>query len=270
MIVQVPIFIVNLKRDKEKKEHMEELCVKHSLKCEFIEAVYGRDLQANEVDKVYNSKASIKEINRELTRGELGCALSHLSIYKKMIDNEIENAIVFEDDIYLDDDFSIVVDSIQSFPENWELILLGYYSNVTTESETVSSYRYKKQITKRHQTVRLVQQAYGTHGYIINLKGAKKLINQMKTINKPIDHYTGDDSSLNVYAVRPRIVRLAEIFKDKSSITQEREQLQSKNIILSHDSLIKIVLKRFGLYTLLLKLRLTYNRIKTLRKYEDS
>ena len=73
---------------------MIELSNSLGLEFHFINAIYGKDLSQDQVDNVYDEALSKKEFGRSLSRGELGCALSHISIYQKMIDEDIEIAIV--------------------------------------------------------------------------------------------------------------------------------------------------------------------------------
>ncbi len=260
---QIPIFIINLKKDTEKKQHMLELCKKHSLKCQFVEAVYGRDLDKEHIENITDKEKSKQVLKRELALGELGCTLSHMGIYEQMIDQNIENAIIFEDDIVLEEGFSSVVDSSDNFPEDWEIMLLGHYSNVFDELETKASFRGKKNIFEEFESVRLAQLAYGTHGYMINKKGAKKLLKELTKIVKPIDHYTGVDTYVNMYAIRPRVVKLSEKFKDQSNIDIERDEKKDGDNL----SMRVQILRKLGLINILLDMKTTYNRSKKLKKY---
>lgn len=230
MSEEIPIFIINLKQDSHKRKHMEKLCKQHNLNYQFIDAVYGKDLDEETLAKVYNKKESIDLIGRELSKGELGCALSHISIYRHMVDKNIKQAIIFEDDIHIEDDFSSIIQNINTLPDNWELVLLGYFKGSVEKEKLVKSYlRYRKKITDKLELVRLRQKASGSHGYLINLKGSKKLIEALKTIHLPIDHYTGDDKYTNLYAVFPRIIRVDDFFaKKQSSLDLERNQIIAK------------------------------------------
>lgn len=230
MSEKIPIFIINLKQDSHKRKHMEKLCKQHNLNCQFIEAVYGKDLDEETLAKVYNKKESIDLIGRELTKGELGCALSHISIYKHMVDKNIKQAVIFEDDIQIEEDFSSIIQNINTLPDNWELILLGYFNGPVKKEKLVKSYlRDRKKITDTHKLVRLKQTASGAHGYLINLKGARKLIEVLRTISLPIDEYTGNDNYTNLYAVFPRVVRVHDLFaKKQSNLELERHQIIDK------------------------------------------
>ncbi len=265
---KIPIYIINLKKDTEKKDHMQELCNKNSLECQFIDAVYGRDLSKNYIEQINDKNKSIREYGKELTSGEIGCTLSHIAIYKQMIEQDIENAIIFEDDIDIKEGFSSVINSTDNFPQDWEVMLLGYYSQVSNEKETKASLRYNNKVTGNFKSVRLVQLAYGTHGYMINRKGAEKLLKELTLIIKPIDHYTGIDTYVNMYAIHPRVVMLNEKFKEQSSITLERNESQNKRIHEKEMPMTKKILKKTGLLNIIMKIKMNYNRFKKLKEYK--
>lgn len=227
---KIPIFIINLKQDIHKKTHMEKLCRQYNLNCQFVEAIYGKDLDEETLAKVYNKNESINLIGRELSKGEVGCALSHISVYQHMVDKHIKQAIIFEDDIHIEKDFSSIIQNMNKFPDNWEIILLGYFKGSVEKEKLVKSYlRNRTKITDTHKVVRLTQIASGAHGYIINLKGAKKLLEILKPIHLPIDHYTGDEKYINLYAISPRVVRVHDLFaKKQSNLELERHQIIDK------------------------------------------
>ena len=75
----------------------------------------------------------------------------------------------------------------------------------------------------------MIRIGLGTHGYLINLKGARKLTTHLSIIKKPIDHYTGDSQHINVYAVSPRTIRLDSIFNKQSNIKEERLQMENSH-----------------------------------------
>ena len=97
----VPIFIVNLKRAVDRKKQIQQICKEYNLNVEFIEAVDGSLLNKEEIECVYSETKTIEKIGRSLSKGEIGCALSHLAIYQKMLKENIKQAIIFEDDIVL-------------------------------------------------------------------------------------------------------------------------------------------------------------------------
>lgn len=218
----IPIFIINLKKDTAKKQHMEALCQQHGLSYQFTEAVYGEELKKEKLSEVYDKEESIRIIGRELTKGEIGCALSHINIYKHIVKKNIPQAIIFEDDIHIEDDFHSIIAAIDKFPTDWELILFGYYQKEKKDDLVTFSLRGRKKISSSHNLVRLLKPREGAHGYMINIHGAKKLLPQLTNLHKPLDLYTGNDKHINVYAIYPCIIQLHHIFSKQSNLETAR------------------------------------------------
>ncbi len=264
--MQIPIFIINLEKDIEKKNHIKNLCEEYSLKCNFINAIYGANLEDKFINLITDKKSSINSIGRELGAGEIGCALSHIHIYKKMIKEDIEVAVILEDDIIFNEALSQIINKIEQFPKNWEIILLGYYARAFDERISKHSFFNRKYLGNKRYLVRLIETAYGTHGYIINKKGAQKLLKIMKKIILPIDHYTGTDKYINMYAIYPRIVYLHDKYKLQSNVLTDRDdKLDNSNkrkLLSSHKPFFKNVLKLF-----LSNFYITFKRFKKLKEY---
>ena len=223
------IFIINLEKDIQRREHMKLLCKEYKLKYHFVKAIDGAELDKNTVVKVCDQKACIRSIDRELTINEIGCALSHLSIYNKMIDENIENALIFEDDILIEQAALVsLMDSLYKLPNDWELVLLGNHQGIAKDYETQSSIWSKKKISNTHKLLRPIKLAYGAHGYLINLRGAKKLAKELQIIKQPLDHYTGSEMFVNLYTISPRIIRLQHTLHIQSNLEVGRLLMKKK------------------------------------------
>jgi glycosyl transferase family 25 len=250
----IPIFIVNLKKDTEKKAHMQQLCKQHGLDCQFIDAVYGKEVVEKKLAKVYNRKRTLEEMGRELTAGEIGCTLSHKYIYQKMIDEHIEKAIIFEDDIIFDQSIHEVLSSIDNFPDDWEVTLLIYYRILPSLNRYCISLRNRIPVSKHFKIVRFIDLMHSTAGYAINLSGATKLLSSLdEGMYKPIDHYTGDEQHINLYGLHPKPVNIDPLQGLNSSIAEERNKTRSDSEYPDTDNL-RTILKKIGLHHLFKKI----------------
>ncbi len=251
----VPIFIVNLKKDTEKKEHMQELCKRYKLDCQFINAIYGKDVDENELAKVYDKKRTLSEMGRELTAGEIGCTLSHKYIYQKMVDEHIEKAIIFEDDVIFDQSIHEVLSSMDNFPDDWEVTLLIYYRILPSLNRYCVSLRDRIQVNKHFKIVRFIDLMHSTAGYAINLSGAARLLSNLNEgMYKPIDHYTGDERDINLYGLHPKPVNIDPLLGLNSSIAAERNTTSRSNLGQSNTDNFRSILKKTGLHTLFKKI----------------
>ncbi|MCK5535947.1 MAG: glycosyltransferase family 25 protein [Bacteroidales bacterium] len=257
---QIPIFVVNLKKDTEKKEHMQALCKKYSLECQFIDTVYGKDLSEKKISEVYDKERALKEFGRELTPGEIGCALSHISIYKKMKNENIEKALILEDDIFFNNSIIDALQAINKFPKDWELIAFNYFKSTPFNKLFCLSFWYRDNTGKYFQSVRFTEVMHGTGAYVINHTGVSKLIDELdKNFYKPIDLYTNDEVHINVYGIFPQAVQGDQIFARDSNIAPERNNISNITNKISPNEekhSIKLLLKRFILFQAVNKIKI--------------
>lgn len=103
-----PIYVINLKRREDRRQHMESEFKKHNIKnYQFFEAVDGSD-------------ESIKEKiicnNLPISNNELACGMSHLYVIKHWLEtSNSEYAIIMEDDTSFE--------TVQYWPWTWEEFL---------------------------------------------------------------------------------------------------------------------------------------------------
>ena len=208
---------------------MEKLCARCNIECHFINAVYGKALGRDEIDRVYDKGKARQLWERDLASGEIGCALSHRIVYETMVNNRIENAIVLEDDVIFDESLHQLADALENFPVDWQLVLLSYYRMTPFKKKYSLSLRGRVKVGNRLKLVRFVETMHSTAGYLINRSGARRLLGELdKGIHSPIDHYTGDEQFINLYGVLPRLVEIDRRLGAVSSIAEERDRSRGK------------------------------------------
>jgi len=106
MIEEFKIYIVNLKKDKNRRENIIREVEKQNLtNYEIIDAVDGNKLNQNEINNsTFKNKKHLNPWNSKMSPSQIGCALSHIKVYEKFIKTEYEVALILEDDaIFLRD-----------------------------------------------------------------------------------------------------------------------------------------------------------------------
>jgi len=215
------IFIINLEKDIKKKDYMKKLSCKNNLEIEFINAINGNNLNHDSISKVYSKQATLNYFSRELTKGEIGTALSHLHIYNTMIKENIHSALILEDDVDFNFTEKDLDNLVESLPKDWECVLLGHHTKRSRDIDTLPSFWHKHKITDTLECNRLAEEAFGAYGYLINTKGALKSLHQFRTIDRPIDHWS--DKLHNLYAISPSIIKINDDFTDASSLASARK-----------------------------------------------
>ena len=109
------VYVVNLKKNPERMESIDAQLKKLGVEYERIEAVYGKELSEEEYGRSVSSLHAFLARGRKLTDGEVGCALSHLEIYRRMIAKRIPVATVLEDDIIVKPEFAKVLSEVEVF-----------------------------------------------------------------------------------------------------------------------------------------------------------
>jgi glycosyl transferase family 25 len=199
-----------MKDNAERRTHIIEECAKHSLNVEIIDAVIGKELSEAEL-----REAVFDYGNSGFTKGEIGCALSHLKIYRKIVEEGIDIALVLEDDATLSDNINAALIDIEAFNNDARkpaLFLLTkvekYISSLPKRLERINLYRFHK--------------GWLATGYAINRKGAEILLKCLYPIKVVADHwlYIKFYTALTIYCVVPHIVCGAE--KLSSALETER------------------------------------------------
>ena len=205
MTNQIPITVINLKKETNRKNRITSILSKLNLEFSFLEGIHGLELSSNKLKVVYNPINSIEKNMRLLTKNEIGATLSHFKVYRQMLDDNIDEMIVLEDDIVIDKKFIEALNVIEHLPTNWELFLLGY-AHGTIESKLCNINIHLKSISTEFNVGIPVKTVMGAFAYVISKKGAKRMLSYRDSIFQAIDLYTGNRHLINVYTISPRVV----------------------------------------------------------------
>jgi GR25 family glycosyltransferase involved in LPS biosynthesis len=162
---------------------------------EYFEAVNGKALSEDELMELVTITGykTIKEgrvLDYQLpSRGAVGCALSHYRIWQKMIDNNYQNIIVFEDDLNLnkDVDKKLVDEFIDNIPADYGIAFMDYMNVDKDGFEEVNKY-WKETVATA---------VYKTTAYVINIEAAKKFLTRAYPIDMQVDLYINHYSKYN-------------------------------------------------------------------------
>ena len=168
------IFNILLKSDQERVSYVNNYLLKKIPNLEIFPAVEGK---TNQVEYLLEDRFISPKFLKYCKRGQLACLLSHLSLWKKIVEERIEKAIILEDDAIIADEFFQV---IEDFPKNADFIYLFIHPD--SKIKTVN-----KKFVKGYPT-------YGTVGYFLTLQTAKDLIKVfskkiVRTVDETISWY---------------------------------------------------------------------------------
>jgi GR25 family glycosyltransferase involved in LPS biosynthesis len=200
------IFVIHYKKLIDRKEFMLKQFEKYNLiDFEFIEI---------DRDEVENYDLTIfKEDFKKIHKSQMAITLSHIFGYKKILD-KYENALIFEDDAILCENFIEIYNYyLTQLPENYDMLFIGNGGNLHIKKELIVPNKniYLKSVEIEDWAP--MGAAKCTESYLVSKKCAKKLLESIEKIknkvNLPIDWwltYLLKENNLIVYWAEPTIV----------------------------------------------------------------
>ncbi|WP_237386236.1 glycosyltransferase family 25 protein [Xenorhabdus sp. Sc-CR9] len=244
------IFVINLEKDNDRRKSIQDQLQKVNLNAEFINAVYGKGLTNEQLHKACPDFDKIS-----LTLGEVGCSMSHISIYKDMIDKNIPIALILEDDVIFDNSLVSVLSHLdkdsQSFSSNPYVFLL----NKTNEYFN----SFKEPLIDNYDIVNVIDSA-GTFGYVLNLTAAKKLYQYLRPVRFAADEWKlfRERGIIKLKGIVPPVIHHSSLFSSNSSIGKRKHALTDldksnrKRAIITQ---IKLALWRISIRSWMKKIR---------------
>jgi GR25 family glycosyltransferase involved in LPS biosynthesis len=199
------VVVINLKRCEDRLHNMTQLLTSKGVKFEVFSAFDGATI--SEGDVRWDRDASLVDrfmpSKRRLRQGEVGCSISHNTIYSQILQAQTASSLILEDDIVLCNEPHLpsMRKLLQCLPKEWDLVYLGAKHNNFPEplsfrakrwiyyplkrrwfrSERTARYtadELKRLYPRRHRTGLFEAGAHhGAYSYAVSLKAAGKLLN---------------------------------------------------------------------------------------------
>ena len=202
------IFVINMNKDKERYEKL----IKYYLRSDFpnnklnrFSGIVGKEVN----NKQWLTNDAISELqllekngyrthHHHLTRGAIGCFLSHYYLAKKLLtDKNADYYIIFEDDTMIfPNTFYRINKSIETAPKDWDMILF---------------YSIRSLGRRLDNTFNRIKSFWGMNCYIMNKSGAEKFVKEVNEnkIDGQVDCYLSrmvQQDKINIYATRRQFV----------------------------------------------------------------
>ncbi|XP_043325657.1 inactive glycosyltransferase 25 family member 3 isoform X2 [Cervus canadensis] len=167
------VFVISLARRPNRRERMLTSLWEMEISGRVVDAVDGRMLNSSVMRTLgvdllpgYQDPYS----GRTLTKGEVGCFLSHYSIWEEVVARGLTRVVVFEDDVRFESNFKGRLERLMEEVEveklPWDLIYLGR-KQVNPEEEAV---------VEGLPNLVVAGYSYWTLAYVLSLAGARKLL----------------------------------------------------------------------------------------------
>ncbi|MEW5290179.1 glycosyltransferase family 25 protein [Erwinia papayae] len=217
-------FVINLKRHEKRKVSISSQCEKYGLNYKIINAIDGNDLP----EEILNS-VTWEYYKCHLSKGEIGCALSHLHIYSSILASNLDYALILEDDAVLNEELIPNLTTISTIISNKkaEIFLLS-------QADAVNRYIRKK--TSPGKFYYRLSYGSGGHAYIINNIAARKIIECNLPVKFEADRWTDfrESIGLKVWCCEKSIINTSASLHEKSSLEAERNSNRDKRSAYRH------------------------------------
>jgi len=200
------IFIVNLDSDKQRLENVSKQFNKIGMTLRKVSNTRERD---------WSEARATHKCRYYCDKGVIGSYYGHYKLWKKMVDENIESALIVEDDITLDEDFENKFDIYwRHVPEDWDMVLLGCIFQCKREKNFIDrclkiSY-FENNNHPINDYINKITSFSGIHAYILNINMAKRLLAASEEIDNIIEvqlsRYLNKNRDLNVYAFEDYII----------------------------------------------------------------
>lgn len=229
----IPIYIISLKQSVERRKYVTSQLDKLNLSYEIFDAYLGKEYF--EDSEYYDEKKAKKYEYRELKPGEVGCSLSHNAIYNKIVSEEIPYALILEDDIIINENLPIFLNSIEKYLVGNMLINISrcdvYKKN--TQTHICNDYYLVKPRFVKYGGIAC------TCGYIVTLDAAKEMANYNLPVFFPADSWGNYAKKINFYGIIPTLTLITQNISEFNSTIQSEglgiynEKNESSEIITS-------------------------------------
>ena len=225
------IFVISLPQAKIRRTHIHQELGGRSINFEFFDAITG------EMAEKKIKESGLSYLPNALSPGELGCAMSHISLWLELAKSQDEAIIVLEDDVFLGEnaDFFMADCDWVVQPASNQLVKLEKYQ------DEILMGRVNKRIKGRSLHL-LLSDHWGTAGYLIGRDVAVKMLAFLADhpLCQPIDHFMFDTyrqlEPKTVWQLNPAICIQEVVGQQKkglgSDLAIERGARQSKEILI--------------------------------------
>jgi glycosyl transferase family 25 len=149
----------------------------------------ARPLEFTIVDGVHGDKLSYKHMEADhvykalpyfrLSRGTLGCYLSHRSVWEHIAKGQQEFALVLEDDADFRANMIPLVESlvkqVQEFDARWNFIVMGQTTKLAIRGREAPEGFY------------VPSRCMGLHAYVLSKRGAEMLLSHSLPVQEAVD-----------------------------------------------------------------------------------
>lgn len=219
---KIEAFVIHLKRATNRYAQVQALVNKLAIKTEIVQAIDGEHTAHHDLQKHYSRRLFKPHYPFLLNTGEIACFLSHRSVWKLIVDRDLDGAFIFEDDAGIDGDFARAMDVVMGIAEQ------GNYIRFPVRMKEVGEILH----TNGHINV-LRPNVIGlkTMAQFVSRQSAIQLLQMTEQFDRPVDTFLQMRwvHQLHVLTVSPSGV--LEGLQEQSASTIQRKKSLGQKLI---------------------------------------
>lgn len=208
-----PVYVISLADAADRRRRICAQLDRLSIPFDFVEAIDGRRGLAPEFEPMIDRPGTEARLGHRMTDAEYACALSHMSVYRKIIDGGLPGAIVLEDDAILGPLFSEFLDA-RGY-EAGGLVQLDHLHG------TIWRFDRQPRLTAHIRLARAARNSYLTTGYSISRSAAAHLLRHGLPLRGLAD-WPCDVTEVSAMLALPCVIGHPDPGDQDSSIESER------------------------------------------------
>lgn len=227
------IYYINLARSSDKKKFMESQLNRFKFSHSRIDAVDGQNLDMDRLNE-FAVPSRVQEWKHLLKPNAIACSMSHHRAYEKMLDENVDIALILEDDIELGNDFESVLEKCLPKIKDNDIYLIYFHGD-----EKIFITKDTEYVDPKHSIYRAKTAwgAYSAGGYILSRKTAEKLRQHVFPVHTTADSwgtFKRDAVIGNLWAILPLVTKDAPFVSDIGyGSFSKLKRLITKNFIIS-------------------------------------
>jgi len=196
-------FLISSKSESERQLNIKNIFANKYLNIEIIDAIYPSKIHTPFLAKLIQKSKRIT--GKELLLGEVGCLLSHRSIWRKIKKNSSinEHCLILESDSCILNS-ELLEKNFYNLVNSYDIFFWGSWEGHTklfrsTKTNLEGNYKIGTAFIKT---------VYCTYGYSLNPKAAGVLLERTGKISYPVDQFKRffSQSELKIGAILPEVI----------------------------------------------------------------
>ena len=175
-----PSYVINLAENTMRMDNSARQLTARSIPFERIDAVNGWALSESEIGLAYDAAVNRRRAKHPLLRPEIGCYLSHVTAWRRIVEGKSAGGFIFEDDFLATEDLAEVLSRLCEDERDWDMVKLF---SLDQAPRTVT----RRRLGPRHEVVVPFRVPACTMGYGLTREAARHLVKRAIPFFRPVD-----------------------------------------------------------------------------------